>query len=84
MKFDYLSFYMLLLNSFFTLEFFNLNQHLLLIYLCYTCTPDDGNLKAESDSGEFWVILGGFAPIGKKVPSEDDVIPERTAPKLYR
>lgn len=48
------------------------------------CTPDDGKLQAESDSGEFWVIFGGFAPIGKKVASEDDVIPEKTAPKLYR
>ncbi|KAL8095390.1 hypothetical protein AgCh_036745 [Apium graveolens] len=44
---------------------------------------DDGKLQAESDSGEFWVIFGGFAPIGKKVASEDDVIPEKTAPKLY-
>ncbi|KAK1366196.1 HP domain-containing protein [Heracleum sosnowskyi] len=44
---------------------------------------DDGKLQAESDSGEFWVIFGGFAPIGKKVASEDDVIPEKTAPKLF-
>ncbi|KAL8125476.1 villin-3-like isoform X1 [Apium graveolens] len=50
---------------------------------CDVAIVDDGNLKAESDSGEFWVILGGFAPIGKRVPSEDDVIPERTTPKLY-
>ncbi|RVX09577.1 Villin-2 [Vitis vinifera] len=44
---------------------------------------DDGKLVAESDSGEFWVLFGGFAPIGKKVATEDDVIPETTPAKLY-
>jgi hypothetical protein len=33
--------------------------------------PDDGKLDTESDSGEFWVLFGGFAPIGKKVASEE-------------
>ena len=46
--------------------------------------PDDGKLVAESDSGEFWVLFGGFAPIGKKVTAEDDVLPETTPAKLYR
>lgn len=46
--------------------------------------PDDGKLDTESDSGEFWVLFGGFAPIGKKVVAEDDVIPEVTPAKLYR
>ncbi|KAI8562311.1 hypothetical protein RHMOL_Rhmol03G0027200 [Rhododendron molle] len=46
--------------------------------------PDDGKLNTESDSGEFWVIFGGFAPISKKVASEDDVIPKKTPPKQYR
>ncbi|WOH06479.1 hypothetical protein DCAR_0625907 [Daucus carota subsp. sativus] len=50
---------------------------------CDVAIVDDGKLQAESDSGEFWVIFGGFAPIGKKVASEDDAIPEKTAPKLY-
>lgn len=45
---------------------------------------DDGKLVAESDSGEFWVLFGGFAPIGKKVTTEDDVIPETTPAILYR
>ncbi|KAI8562315.1 hypothetical protein RHMOL_Rhmol03G0027200 [Rhododendron molle] len=44
----------------------------------------DGKLNTESDSGEFWVIFGGFAPISKKVASEDDVIPKKTPPKQYR
>ncbi|XP_076955070.1 villin-2-like [Bidens hawaiensis] len=50
---------------------------------CDVAIVDDGKLQAEGDSGEFWVIFGGFAPIGKKVVSEDDVIPEKTPPKLY-
>lgn len=45
---------------------------------------DDGKLQAESDSGEFWVLFGGFAPIGKKTISDDDVVLEITAPKLFR
>lgn len=50
---------------------------------CDVAIVDDGKLQAEGDSGEFWVIFGGFAPIGKKVASEDDVVLERTPPKLY-
>ncbi|KAL0346231.1 UNVERIFIED_CONTAM: Villin-2 [Sesamum radiatum] len=33
---------------------------------CDVAIVDDGKLQAESDSGEFWVLFGGFAPIGKK------------------
>ncbi|KAH7557224.1 hypothetical protein JRO89_XS11G0077900 [Xanthoceras sorbifolium] len=51
---------------------------------CDVAIVDDGKLDTESDSGEFWVLLGGFAPIGKKIASEDDIIPETTPPKLYR
>ncbi|XAR68515.1 hypothetical protein NMG60_11003659 [Bertholletia excelsa] len=50
---------------------------------CDVAIVDDGKLQTESDSGEFWVIFGGFAPISKKVASEDDVIPEKSPPKLY-
>ncbi|KAI3787041.1 hypothetical protein L1987_41209 [Smallanthus sonchifolius] len=50
---------------------------------CDVAIVDDGKLQAEGDSGEFWVIFGGFAPIGKKVASEDDIILEKTPPKLY-
>lgn len=45
---------------------------------------EDGKLVAESDSGEFWVLFGGFAPIGKKAIGEDDVVMETTPAKLYR
>ncbi|XP_071909258.1 villin-2-like isoform X2 [Coffea arabica] len=50
---------------------------------CDVAIVDDGKLQTESDSGEFWVLFGGFAPIGKKVASEDDIIPEKTPAKLY-
>jgi len=45
---------------------------------------DDGKLEAESGSGEFWVLFGGFAPIGRKTISEDDITPEATPTKFYR
>ncbi|KAJ6912710.1 villin-3-like [Populus alba x Populus x berolinensis] len=50
---------------------------------CDVAIVDDGKLDTESDSGEFWVLFGGFAPIGKKVASEDDIILETTPAKLY-
>ncbi|KAI7747483.1 hypothetical protein M8C21_025899 [Ambrosia artemisiifolia] len=50
---------------------------------CDVAIVDDGKLQAEGETGEFWVIFGGFAPIGKKVATEDDIIPEKTPPKLY-
>ncbi|XP_039022972.1 villin-2-like isoform X1 [Hibiscus syriacus] len=50
---------------------------------CNVAVVDDGKLDTESDSGEFWVLFGGFAPLGKKVHSEDDAIPETTPAKLY-
>ncbi|KAL3533767.1 hypothetical protein ACH5RR_007288 [Cinchona calisaya] len=50
---------------------------------CDVAIVDDGKLQTESDSGAFWVLFGGFAPIGKKVASEDDIIPEKTPAKLY-
>ncbi|KAG2683507.1 hypothetical protein I3760_10G033100 [Carya illinoinensis] len=51
--------------------------------VCDVAIIDDGKLDTESDSGEFWVLFGGFAPIGKKVISEDEVIPEATPAKFY-
>uniref|UniRef100_A0A804LKJ7 Gelsolin-like domain-containing protein n=1 Tax=Zea mays TaxID=4577 RepID=A0A804LKJ7_MAIZE len=51
--------------------------------VCAVAIVDDGKLQAESDSGEFWVLFGGFAPIGKKAISDDDVVLETTSPKLF-
>ncbi|XP_008786911.2 villin-2-like [Phoenix dactylifera] len=50
---------------------------------CDVAIIDDGKLQAESDSGEFWVLFGGFAPIGKKTVSEDEHALESTPGKLY-
>ncbi|GJZ14254.1 ADF-H/gelsolin-like domain protein, partial [Tanacetum coccineum] len=50
---------------------------------CNVAIVDDGKLQSEGHSGEFWELFGGFAPIGKKVPSEDEIIPEKTPAKLY-
>ncbi|XP_022842295.1 villin-3-like [Olea europaea var. sylvestris] len=50
---------------------------------CDVAIVDDGKLQAETDSGEFWLLFGGFAPIGKKVTTEDDIVPERTPAKLF-
>lgn len=54
------------------------------VYKFFFDMPDDGKLAAESDSGEFWVLFGGFAPLGKKAISEDDIIPEATPAQLYK
>ncbi|KAI4363989.1 hypothetical protein MLD38_020136 [Melastoma candidum] len=51
--------------------------------VCDVAIVEDGKLDTESDSGEFWVLLGGFAPIGKKVSSDDDIVPEAIPAKLY-
>ncbi|XP_039047369.1 villin-2-like [Hibiscus syriacus] len=50
---------------------------------CDLAIVEDGRMGTEPNSGEFWVLFGGFAPISKKVTSEDEVIPETTTPKLY-
>ncbi|KAL1206877.1 Villin-2 [Cardamine amara subsp. amara] len=50
---------------------------------CDVAIVDDGKLDTESDSGAFWVLFGGFAPIGRKAANDDDIIPESTPPKLY-
>ncbi|ONK78389.1 uncharacterized protein A4U43_C02F18270 [Asparagus officinalis] len=50
---------------------------------CDVAIIDDGKLEAESGSGEFWVLFGGFAPIGRKTVSEDDIPLEATPAKLY-
>lgn len=50
---------------------------------CSVSIVDDGKLETEGPSGEFWGLFGGFAPIGKKVPSDDDITPEKIPAKLY-
>ncbi|KAH9305777.1 hypothetical protein KI387_010181, partial [Taxus chinensis] len=50
---------------------------------CEVAVIEDGKLVAEADSGEFWVLFGGFAPIGKKSNNEDDLPLELSPGKLY-
>ncbi|KAH7302617.1 hypothetical protein KP509_23G079800 [Ceratopteris richardii] len=50
---------------------------------CDVAVIDDGKLVAEADTGEFWSLFGGFAPIGKRVASDDEVGSEITTGKLY-
>ena len=33
---------------------------------------DDGTLGSEADTGQFWVLFGGFAPLTKKAAVTDD------------
>nr|XP_043638185.1 villin-2-like [Erigeron canadensis] len=50
---------------------------------CNVAIIEDGKLQTEGNSAEFWNLFDGYAPIGKKVASEDDTIPEKTPAKLY-
>lgn len=61
-----------------------LSSTFLSVLMFFFLISDDGKLQAEGDSGEFWVLFGGFAPIGKKTVNDDDIVLETTAPKLYR
>eukprot|EP01018_Ginkgo_biloba_P036884 Gb_31397 [translate_table: standard] len=50
---------------------------------CAIAVIDDGRLVAEADSGEFWGLFGGFAPISKKSGGEDDSHMAVTPGNLY-
>ena len=53
-------------------------------FLVCVIMVDDGKLVVESDSGEFWALFRGFAPIGKKNANDDDARMESTPGKIYR
>ncbi|XP_024360709.1 villin-2 isoform X1 [Physcomitrium patens] len=48
---------------------------------CDIIIVDDGTLGSEADTGQFWVLFGGFAPLTKKATVADDA-PELPKPKL--
>eukprot|EP00249_Psilotum_nudum_P014660 c24943_g1_i2 orf=426-1517(-) len=50
---------------------------------CEVAIIEDGKLAAEADTGEFWSLFGGFAPIGKKIGNGDDSQFETVLAKLY-
>ncbi|XP_008781818.1 villin-5-like [Phoenix dactylifera] len=39
---------------------------------CEVAAVEDGKLMADAEAGEFWGFFGGFAPLPRKVASEDD------------
>ncbi|CAL5025587.1 unnamed protein product [Urochloa decumbens] len=39
---------------------------------CEVAAVEDGRLMADAEAGEFWALFGGFAPLPKKSPSEDN------------
>lgn len=43
---------------------------------------DDGKLGSEADTGEFWSLFGGFAPLAKKAATNDTQKEEHVARKL--
>ncbi|KAG0607331.1 hypothetical protein M758_8G020200 [Ceratodon purpureus] len=48
---------------------------------CEVIIIDDGTLGSEADTGQFWVLFGGFAPLTKKAAVADDA-PALAKPKL--
>ncbi|KAL6652084.1 hypothetical protein ACP70R_011009 [Stipagrostis hirtigluma subsp. patula] len=40
---------------------------------CEVAAVEDGKLMADAEAGEFWGLFGGFAPLPKKTPSQDNV-----------
>ncbi|XP_024402888.1 villin-3 isoform X1 [Physcomitrium patens] len=49
---------------------------------CEVIIIDDGTLGSEADTGQFWVLFGGFAPLARKAAVADDA-PKLTKPKLF-
>ncbi|CAK8564110.1 unnamed protein product [Lathyrus sativus] len=49
---------------------------------CEVASIEDGRLMADSESGEFWGLFGGFAPLPRKTFSDDDKTIDSHDPKL--
>ncbi|XP_024637641.1 villin-4 [Medicago truncatula] len=49
---------------------------------CEVASIEDGRLMADSESGEFWGLFGGFAPLPRKTVSDDDKTIDSHPPKL--
>ncbi|KAH9566319.1 hypothetical protein CY35_04G125100 [Sphagnum magellanicum] len=50
---------------------------------CEVIIVDDGTLGSEADTGQFWGLFGGFAPLVKKLSVADDSLSARTQRKLF-
>lgn len=44
---------------------------------------EDGRLMADADTGEFWGLFGGFAPLPRKVASDEEKTVDSVPTKLY-
>ncbi|MBA0669036.1 hypothetical protein Goklo_001890 [Gossypium klotzschianum] len=53
---------------------------------CDIATIEDGKLMADADSGEFWALFGGFAPLPRKTAArgEDTTTDSHPTKKLLR
>uniref|UniRef100_A0A0D9X5Q1 HP domain-containing protein n=1 Tax=Leersia perrieri TaxID=77586 RepID=A0A0D9X5Q1_9ORYZ len=49
---------------------------------CEVAAVEDGRLMADAEAGEFWGFFGGFAPLPRRAPAEDNEKYEETAFKL--
>lgn len=50
---------------------------------CHVAVIEDGKFVADADSGEFWGLFGGFAPLGRRLDSDYGNENEATAPILF-
>ncbi|XP_061990495.1 villin-4 isoform X1 [Rosa rugosa] len=51
---------------------------------CDIASIEDGKLMADADTGEFWALFGGFAPLPKKTANDEDKIFDSHSTKLLR
>lgn len=49
---------------------------------CEVAAVEDGRLMADAEAGEFWGFFGGFAPLPRRAPVEDNEKYEETVFKL--
>ncbi|KAI5011210.1 hypothetical protein ZWY2020_013347 [Hordeum vulgare] len=49
---------------------------------CEVAAVEDGKLMADAEAGEFWALFGGFAPLPRKIPSEQTGEDMEAAAKL--
>ncbi|CAH9070492.1 unnamed protein product [Cuscuta epithymum] len=51
---------------------------------CEVTAIEDGKLMADADTGEFWGLFGGFAPLPRKSTTDGTKSPDAPSTRLYR
>lgn len=51
---------------------------------CEIAAIEDGKLMADAETGEFWSLFGGFAPLPRKTASDDAKSTDALPTKLFR